>query len=709
MTKPATRAGKRLIAWRTVASGLGEGRWTPLALFVLALVPRLVFWLEWNRAGLLALPVVDAHTFDQEARGLLTGAWPGPQVFWQAPFYSLFLGGIYALAGPSWPVARLANALVGAATCVLAWRLARRWLSPRGSLAAFGICALYGPLIYFEGQLLRETLATFLLVGCVLAILRARDSGRPLAWGLAGLLLGAAAICRENALILLPAALAAELVAPRDRPARWPRRAANPAALLLGTALAIAPVAVHNLARGEGGFVPISSSGGINFYLGNNPNSRETVAIRPGRFWEELVSRPRREAGAVTPAARSAFFLREATRWIASEPAAFALNTLRKGVGLFAAHEVKRNQDIYEARQGSVVLRLLLWRAGPLGFPFGLLGPLALLGLLLALRARGSPGALAWIALTYALGIVLFFPNARYRLPLVPILAVLAAWALARLASPAPGRARAGLVLVDGGWVRAVDDPADQAFLRGNALAQMGRTPEALAELQRASRLNPRHGEALTTLAALYGSAGRREESLAAARAALAIDSTDAQAWVNVGTVLLDGGDPQAAEPVLRRALDAQPDLASGWVNLGCVQVELGDPAGAEESFRRALTLDPDQADAYRNLAQQLGKAGRLDEARAVLRRGTQRLPGEGPLWLALGTLEGRAGRWDDAIRALERAVKCLPNSADAWNNLGVVLAQRGRIEPALGAFRRALAIDPSHPQAPGNLRRYGR
>ena len=711
----------------------------PLLLFALALVPRLLFWVEWNQAGLLALPVVDARTFDQEARGLLAGAWPGSEPFWQAPLYSFFLGGIYHLAGPSWPAARLANALLGAGTCLLAWMLARRWLSSQWALVAFGICALYGPLLYFEGQLLRETLATFLLLLSLLALFRARETGRILSWGVAGLLLGIASVCRENALVLLPLVLAWELLArrrPAPKPAPGPNRALRAMAFLLGAALAIAPVTIRNRMQ-DPAFIPISSSGGVNFYLGNNANSRQTIAIRPGRFWEELVSRPRREAKTATPGAESAFFLRESLRWIAGHPLAFGENLLRKTVDLVAAHEVKRNQDIYEARRGSVLLRLLLWRAGPFGFPFGLLGPLALLGLFLALRARPGPSDgeemraacrmeglrfLAVVVGTYAVAIVLFFPSARYRVPLVPILAVFAAFALAsadRLLARRPGgTAReliapgvvliAGILLVDGGWVRAQDDAADQAFLRGNALAQMGRVPEAISELQCATQIDPRHGEAFTTLAALYGGSGRREESLAAARAAIAIDSTDAQAWVNLGTVLLDAGDPRAAEPVLRSALDRQPDLAAGWVNLGCAQVALGDTSGGEASFRRALSLDPNRPDAYRNLSQQLVKSGRTEEARAILRQGTERLPREGTLWLALGTLEGRAGRWDEAVRTLEKAVKCLPADADAWNNLGVVLAESGRIERAKEAFRRALRIDPGHRQSSANLRRYG-
>jgi tetratricopeptide (TPR) repeat protein len=721
----------------------------PWLLFLLALLPRLVFWAEWNRAGLLSLPVVDANTFDKEARGLLNGSWPGPEPFWQAPLYSVFLGGIYRIAGPHWPAARLANALLGAGICVLTWRLSRRWLGPTGSLVAFGICALYGPLIYFEGQLLREILSTFLLLAWLLALRRAMASRRLLWWGLTGALLGVNSICRENSIILAPLALLwawcgrsageASGDGPADGQARRGRIGARRIAaawFALGLVLSLAPTTFFNWSR-EHNFIPISSSGGVNFWLGNNAHSRETVAIRPGRFWDDLVDRPRREAGAANALERSSFFYRAAFEWIGSHPLAFAGNFASKTAGLVTAHEIKRNQGIYESRRGSWLLRALLWKAGPFGFPFGILGPLALLGIVLTIRRRKTEPPdglrLAACAGLYAFGIVLFFPTGRYRVPLVPLGAIFAAYGLracgqlwserraatsrkpraAGAAPPARAEVRwvaatllGALVLVDGGWVRETEDPADAHFLRATALAEAGRNEEAIAELRQATQANPKHGEAWTTLAALYGMSGRREESMRAARAAIAIDSTDAQAWTNLGTTQLDAGDLVAAETNLRRALAVQPDLADAWLNLGSIAAARGQNREAEDDYRHALRIDPELQNARRNLAGELARSGRFDEGRALLEEGIRRAPEGGMLWLSLGNLEGRAGRLDACRAALGRAVRLMPENPDAWNNYGLALAQLGRRDEALRAFDRALQIAPGHAQALANRKR---
>jgi Flp pilus assembly protein TadD/4-amino-4-deoxy-L-arabinose transferase-like glycosyltransferase len=716
-------------------------------LFLLALVPRLIFWFEWNRAGLIALPVVDANTFDSEARGLLAGTWPPHEPFWQAPLYSFFLAGVYRVFGESWAAARLVQAILGATTCVLGYLVARRVLARRWALITFGICALYGPLIYYEGQLLRETLSTCLLLTWLLLHFRALTTRKSLWWAASGATLGLAALARENALAAAPLVILWGLFDRRSR------RATALPALLLGLGIILSPVTLWNWRR-EPTLVPLSSSGGVNFYLGNNADSRATLAIRPGRHWLALVDQPRLEAGVTTAAARSSFFFSKALRWIAHDPLGFAGNTMYKTAGFFSAHEIRRNQGIYEAREGSVVLRLLLWKAGPFGFPFGIVGPLAIVGVILAIGARGGIGGrdrigqvsrpnsiwasrepesgdrellfLILLTASHILAIILFFPSARYRAPLAPFLALLASTGIAilfRLVRERPGPPSIGsslrlpaallilagaVILVDGGWVREREDPADQSFLRATALAQAGRTDEAIGELGRATTLNPRHEEAWSTLAALHGRAGRLDESMRAARTALAIDSTDAQAWVDVGTNLLASGDAGAAEPILRRAVSLDPALPEAWLNLGSVQLAQGDASAAEASFGHALTLHPGLVEARRNLSQLLARSGRFDQGRVLLLEGIRTAPDDALLWFALGNLEGRAGRWSEAEKTLTRCLQLMPQNADAWNNLGLVLAQAGRADEARRAFDRALQIAPGHPQAAANRRRFG-
>lgn len=370
---------------------------------------------------------------------------------------------------------------------------------------------------------------------------------------------------------------------------------------MLGICVIVSPVTLYNLKQ-DNALIPISSGGGINFYLGNNADSRGVIAIRPGRFWSELTDRPRLESGAVTAGEKSAYFYREAFDWIIHHPADFVRNTMYKTAGFLSPHEIKRNQEIYEAREGSRLLRVLMWKAGPFGFPFGLLGPAALLGLWRAFRRRLTPRNpkgfyfLAAATLLFSIGVILFFPSARYRVVLTPVLAVLAVagWTgFARAWKESAIVLVASLLVVNAGWVRSQEDPADQSFLRAYALVEAGRTEEALSELRLATKINPKHGEAWTTMAALYGMTGRPRESMGAAYAAIAIDSTNAQAWVNLGTTLMDMGDLQNAERKLSRAIQLAPHLADAWNNLGTCLIQQGRRQEALQAFDQALRIDP--------------------------------------------------------------------------------------------------------------------
>src|SRR6185369_12215986 len=105
-----------------------------------------------------------------------------------------------------------------------------------------------------------------------LAAARARPTfGR---WLGAGVLAGVLALLRENALLIAPLLA---LLAYRRNLLR------HGGAFLLGTALALLPVALRNAWVG-GEPLPTTSQGGVNFYIGNNAQADGTYRpIVPGK------------------------------------------------------------------------------------------------------------------------------------------------------------------------------------------------------------------------------------------------------------------------------------------------------------------------------------------------------------------------------------------------------------------------------------------
>src|SRR5262249_45999283 len=252
---------------------------------------------------------------------------------------------------------------------------------------------------------------------------RAPAERRGVGWAAAGLLNGLTTVVIAPALILVPVlAIAAR------RWAVW---------FLLGVAVAVAPATLRNWVQG-GEVVLISSNGGINLYLGNNPRYDATVGMSPGRDWQALLRAPRLH-GVAGAGAASRFFEARVVGYARRDPAGFVALQARK-LGLLAhGTEIPRNQEIYPARAWSPVLGALLWKVPGLAFPFGLLLPVAVVGLGVAWRR--AP-VLAVSTILIGLSVVAFFVTARYRAPLIPLLALFAAagvrWAIVQ-ASPHAG------------------------------------------------------------------------------------------------------------------------------------------------------------------------------------------------------------------------------------------------------------------------------
>jgi len=455
-------------------------------------------------------PVVDAATYTEIGLSIAQGHGYPQSVFWHPPGYPYFLGVIWSIAGDSFLPVYLAQALLGALNVVLiAWMGARHFGRAVG-LGSGVAASLYATLIYFDAELLAPTLAIFALLVTVVLAMLAKESGRRALWFAAGAMAGLASTVVATSLVIFPivAALA--------------RRRAH--FVVLGTALALAPVTLRNLVRGHE-LVLISSNGGINFWIGNNPKYEETVNIRPDLQWTRLVNEPSR-AGMHGDGASSRYFVRKVLAWATAEPWSFVRLQVHKLRLLLSGNEIYRNQAIYPARMDSPILALLLWKIPWLAFPFGLLSPLALVGL--AVGARRAP-FLAATVLALSITVLAFFVTARYRVVLVPFLLIFAAQAVRWLLSETRRVPRLLAVL---------------GIFAVGFLANWGQGP-----MER--RMNP---DADYTLAVLYGQSGKMREAQALFESVVARDAQYVEAWLNLSVCYDAAGRAQDASVAFARA-----------------------------------------------------------------------------------------------------------------------------------------------------------
>jgi 4-amino-4-deoxy-L-arabinose transferase-like glycosyltransferase len=189
---------------------LVENRW-PWVIGTSALAVRLLYLLQSSASPLYSHPVVDAQTYSEQAAWLAAGHWlgVGEGPFWQPPLYPCFLGVVRALFPESFfSAARLIQAGLGAGACVLVYWLGRRWFAPPVGLLAGGAAALYGPLIYFDGELLPASLATLLNLAGLALLVRAGQRPSLPRYALAGLVFGLAAVTVSTVLVFVAAAAA---------------------------------------------------------------------------------------------------------------------------------------------------------------------------------------------------------------------------------------------------------------------------------------------------------------------------------------------------------------------------------------------------------------------------------------------------------------------------------------------------------------------
>jgi tetratricopeptide (TPR) repeat protein len=546
-----------------------------LALLALALLVRLAHLGVVEGEPFVADLAMDSAEYDRWARQIAGGDWVGEEAFFQAPLYPYLVAAVYALAGPSPAVIYVLQIFAAALGLgALAWagrRLGGAERGPALGLAAAFLGALYGPFLFYDVQLLKESLAVTLVCGLLALLARPPERPRPRVWLTAGVVLGFLVLLRENALLtgpfLLPLAAVAAPVGRR-------LRAVVLAAVLLGTgvALPLAPVALRNAWIG-GGFLPTTYQGGVNFYIGNNPQADGTYRpLSPGkqvpalerrepvRLAEQALGRP------LEPAEVSRYWLGRSLSWARDEPGAFLALQLRKLRRYWSFYEWPDAVDYYWMKERSWPLRLPLLELGGAVL-------LAALGVLLERRRlRVWLPVLLWIA-AWTASTVVFFVFSRYRLPMVPALLLLGAVPVAE--------AGAGLVRWWGGVERA-----RRPVLLVLAVSACWLLPRGLP-------YRPRWDLVHFNLGRLHQEAGREEQAERHYREAVALDPQGFLAPLNLGTLAARRGDLAAARRWFELAVERQPASGDAHANLGGAALALGDRPAARRHLDRALELEP--------------------------------------------------------------------------------------------------------------------
>jgi Flp pilus assembly protein TadD/4-amino-4-deoxy-L-arabinose transferase-like glycosyltransferase len=701
-------------------------RWlVPGLIFVLALAVRLAYVAEIRGEPDFERPLVDAGYHDYWAWGTASGEWTLPMgvgvdpelastPYFRPPLPAYWLAAIFTVFGHDHYTARLLGALLGAASCVLLWAIGARLFDRRTAALGGVLAAVYWILPYFDSEYREVGLLVFLYAASVLALLRYRERPGAARAALAGVLLGLAVLAKPNGLLIAAAAMAWMVWVTRGQQER--RSALKHAGLLAaGVALCVAPVTLRNLVRG-GDLVLVSSNGGINLYIGNNPEATGVAVDLPAdipRFdsafdYPQIVRAVEtREGRELSHSEVSRWFAARARAWAFDNPAQVIELALTKAGAFWSGTEIVSEKDLVAARRSSTVLNLV-----PLDF--AAVFATALLGLVLAGFAAGRDGptrpdrgalvlVLLFIGVTF-LSYLPFFVTGRYRAPIIPLMLLLSAYGVLRVV--AFGRERRYDRVV--GCVAAVlalwflnqgnpdVDPRDegdalavqgaQLAMESSRLAAEGRLDEAQALLQEAeARMreavtrSPDNPQALSNLGMLLVQSGRGAEAIEPLERAIALDGGDWRPLQNLGLALVDQGKVKRAQQLFGRAqalasLDPVLPLAAGMVLRQARALDL-----ARGHLERSRALDGDALPTLRELALVELAAGRPAAAEAVLRDALRVAPKGPSVNHMLGVALLEQGRNDDAVRQLEAASTLAPGNGAIQESLARARVAAGR------------------------------
>jgi tetratricopeptide (TPR) repeat protein len=744
------------------------------AIFLLALALRVIHVWQLRSSPFFDVLLGDAHAYDEWALRIAGGDWIGHDVFYQAPLYPYFLGLIYSLLGHDLLAVRLIQAAIGAGSCALLALAGWRFFSeePRrpqsspvtssavasvnavvsrvGFIAGIGL-AIYAPAIFFDSLLQKAVLDLFFLSLSLWLMARLLDDrGHGRLWLALGLAMGALSLTRENALVFVgvilvwclastPADTGASAVSSKPSKPRkhvavvsGVSRTRNAAIFVLGLAIVLLPVAVRNYAVG-GGFYLTTSQFGPNFFIGNNPNADGTyMSLRFGRGAPEYERQDATElaehaAGrTLTPSEVSSYWTERALGFIAAHPGQWLALVGRKFVLLVNGTEMLDTESQESYAEWSWPLKLLGWFGH-----FGVLVPLAAIGMLLSWADRKRIGILYVLTGIYAASVLMFYVFARYRLPLVALFMLFAAAALARIpaflrtARPAFASssrrdrpltvstlfASSAAVLVVSAAVVAnwplLSKPLMMAITETNlavALQTAGRPRDAVEHYHRAIALQPDYAPAYNNLGVAERASGEVDQAIASYRTAVAMKPEYPDAHYNLANALLDKNKPQEAAEHFRIALRSIPDSAGVSNNLGIALAAEGKAGDAVAAFRAAVAADPGSAKAHRNLADALAGVGQNAEAFTEFQRAIQLDPGDAGTHYNFASTLLDAGRLDEAIAEFRATLGITPESPEAHNNLGIALGSKGDLDAAISEFQRALALQPGFEDAERNL-----
>jgi 4-amino-4-deoxy-L-arabinose transferase-like glycosyltransferase len=574
-----------------------------IVILLLSLILRLAHWLDVRADPFFAQLVMDSEEYDRWAGEIAEGNWMGSEVFFQAPLYPYFLAVVYTLFGHSLDAVYLIQIILSLLGIYALYRAGKKIADEKVGLVAAALSALYGVYVFYDVQLLKESLAVTMVSLLLWALVEARERKGLALWVGAGIISGILSLLRENMLLIVPFLI---LLAfrPREKFSAFLPRGL---VFVLGVTIVLVPVAYRNWKVG-GNFLPTTFQGGVNFYIGNNPQATGTYrSLSPGKqvpSYErtEPIRLAEKEMGrTLEPYEVSNFWLRKSLDWAKKNPGDFIKLQAKKIRMFWSWYEWPDAVDYYHVKTTSFIYKLPL-------FEFGSIALLALVGLWFVRRWLWAFFPVLLFVVTWMASTVVFFLFSRYRLPVVP-----------------------GLILIGAVAVGFLFDSWNKNRKRG--VMVLGLVVLVLLVPLLVSRwvYKPKQDLVFYNLALVYQKMGQRALAVQNYKDAYAANPNDFLSCINLGNLAAEEEKWDEALEWYKKAEAIESEAEGIHANIGRVYVVLGKYEEAEKAFDRALEINAKNIEALHNKAVLLALKKQFLEALEVNKKVLELAPGWPP------------------------------------------------------------------------------
>ncbi|MBT3232801.1 MAG: tetratricopeptide repeat protein [Calditrichaeota bacterium] len=619
---------------------------TPWLSILIALIVRIIYWIQVSDQAWFQSPGTDPEFYLRWANAILTGHGNDFIPFPRGPLYAYILSGIQAVFGTWWIYPRLLNLLADLITTWLIFKLATRLGDRTTGLIASLLFAFSGAAVYFTGEVLMTSLATVLATSLLYSLLKVWEHPSFLFASLSGVFLALITLLRPNFILLIPLSLG--ILALSLYKAKTSNLKSSKV-LLVHSLIILAifsPVLIANW-NSSGKLIPVASQGGVNFYIGNARGASGWASELPGAgaAWSEVDARriASKHAGrSLNDPEASNQFWKMGLEEISADPVSWVKLLAKKSLLFLNSREIGNNRPLLLPVKSSTMIKLLMYNS------MGALFPICLIGLMYSWK-RPEIRIMSLYLMLFSFSILIFFTNTRYRIPILPVVLIIAAIGISHVVKSDRRNIfkwkflsifTFGCVIAMPNWSGSTfHQPAQAHYVHANALMRQGRTGEALKQFYLADNS----------------------------------DSDFPELHLNTGVALLANGDSLAALAAFQREVDSNPHSFKAFNNIGVVYEFQGKLRSAHDNYHEAVKINNLHSDGIHNLAR---------------------------IYLKMGDNFLNNGSLDSATVKYDLFSELLPSDPRSFHRLALVAIYKENWHEAKMLLEENLQLNPGHNQS---------